>query len=92
MSISRLLNKNVIWLYNICVSSNEYDYESKFYINYKTKEAGFAVDTVVIIAKRIDADIYTRNQSLIREVCNFSDIKQDTITFYSTLLMELMKR
>lgn len=60
-------------------------YETNLYINYKTIENDFQIDTVHIIANRINKDIYTKNQKLLRGVCENSS-EPELFTIYSSLL------
>lgn len=62
-----------------------YKYETDMFINYKTKENGFLIDTVHIIANRVDSKLYTMNQKLTREVCDGNE-KSELFKVYSTLI------
>lgn len=77
---------------NIAIKANifydnpkSFKYETDMYINYKTIEQGFQIDTVHIIANRVDTEIYTKNQKLTREVCE-ANTKSESFNVYSTLI------
>lgn len=77
---------------NIAIKANifydnpkSFKYETDMYINYKTKEQGFQIDTVHIIANRVDSRLYTKNQKLTRDVCEANDIPE-SFQVYSTLI------
>lgn len=61
-------------------------YETKLFISYKTKEFGFKIDTIIIIANRVDSEIHTKNQILTRDACHGIDDEPAYFTFYSGLL------
>jgi hypothetical protein len=62
-----------------------FQYENKIYINYKTKEDGFVSDTVQVIANRVDKELFTKNQVLLRDICEGSNMPE-LFNIYSTLL------
>lgn len=60
-------------------------YETDMFINYKTKEQGFQIDTVHIIAERTDTKIYTINQKLTRDICE-GNSNPELFKVYSSLV------
>lgn len=60
-------------------------YETKVYLNYKTIEDGFGVDTVQIIVNKEDTKIFTKNQKLTRDICE-AEIEPESFAVYSTLI------
>lgn len=61
------------------------EYSTELFINY-INDNEFFTDTINVIAKRVDKDIYTRNQNVTINTCDFNQVSQNNFKITSTLL------